>query len=362
MRMLLCRAAGRKPSFVSPLKPRASLSYIIPTLRVSFAPRLMPDFFYNKAGRLRSGWRLAVFTVALLVLSVALVLFINFTLARALSRDAYDVIFAEGGWGFVVQSVVTFVPAALVAWGCGYVLEDLPWRALGWALHRGWLRDALLGLLVGGAAVCVAALVGAAAGGYRVEFGVSSAYAVSRTLAASGFVFLLGAAAEEMTFRGYPLQTLMRSWPIAPALVFSSVTFGLVHLANPNVVPAFTLVNTALAGAWLAVAYWRTRSLWFPLGLHFGWNWVQGALLGSPVSGITRITPDPLLKFSDTGPAWIGGGAYGIEGGAACTLAIIVGTLFVWRTRLLRASPELRHYTDGENPDPEQPPVVLRRE
>lgn len=320
----------------------------------------MPDFFYNKAGRLRSGWRLAVFTVALIVLSIALVLFVNFALARALSKDAYDVTFAEGGLGFVVQSFATFIPAALVAWGCGYVLEDLPWRALGWALHKGWLRDAFVGLLVGSAMVCVAALVGATLGGYRIGFASPDLREFAQTLAASGFIFLLGAAAEEMMFRGYPLQTLMRSWPILPALVFSSITFGLAHMGNPNVVPGFTLVNTVLAGAWLAVAYWRTRSLWFPLGLHFGWNWMQGALLGSPVSGITRITPHPFLHFADNGPEWIGGGAYGIEGGAACTLAIILGTLFVWRTRLLNATPELRHYTDHENPNPEQTPVVLR--
>jgi F0F1-type ATP synthase assembly protein I len=66
------------------------------------------------------------------------------------------------------------------------------------------------------------------------------------------------------------------------------------------------------------------------------------------------------MSFSDAGPVWIGGGAYGIEGGAACTLAIVLAMLFVWRTRLLHASPELRHYTDGENPNPEQTPVVLR--
>ncbi len=322
----------------------------------------MPDLFYNKAGRLRSGWRLAVFVVAYVALFRALLLFTQFTLARIFTKDAFNELFGEGGWGFIIQSVIYFLPAAFVAWGCGYVLEGLPWRALGWALHRGWLRDTFFGLLVGGAAVCVAALVGAIAGGYHVEFAVSSAYDLTRTLASSGIIFLLGAAGEEMTFRGYPLQTLMRSWPIAPALVFSSVTFGLVHMGNPHVVPGFTLVNTALAGAWLAVAYWRTRSLWFPLGLHFGWNWVQGAFLGSPVSGITRITPNPLLHFNDTGPAWLGGGAYGIEGGAACTLAIILGTLFVWRTRLLHATPELRRFTDGENPDTPQPPVVMRDE
>ncbi|MDQ3747226.1 MAG: CPBP family intramembrane metalloprotease, partial [Acidobacteriota bacterium] len=107
-----------------------------------------------------------------------------------------------------------------------------------------------------------------------------------------------------------------------------------------------------------AVAYRRTRSLWFPFGLHFGWNWVQGAVLGSPVSGITQITPDPLLRFNDIGPTWIGGGAYGLEGGAACTLALLSAILFVWRTRLVSATEEMRRYTDGENPNPPVPTLV----
>jgi membrane protease YdiL (CAAX protease family) len=314
----------------------------------------MADFFYNRAGRLRSVWRLAVFAVAYLVAVSAGFTGADVALALVLPRDVYRWLVVESGWGFIIQSFVLYVPAVLVGWGCARVLEDLPWRSLGWALHKGWLRDTLFGLLVGGAAVCAAALVGATSGGY--SFGLNGAAAgatTARTFVVSGVVFLLGAAAEEMLFRGYPLQTLMRSWPLWVALIPVSVPFALVHLANPNVVPGFTFANTVLAGAWLGVAYWRTRSLWFPLGLHTGWNWVQGAVLGSPVSGITRITPDPLLRFADAGPAWLGGGTYGIEGGAACTLALLLATLFVWRTRLLTATPELRQYTDGENPKPE---------
>ena len=85
---------------------------------------------------------------------------------------------------------------------------------------------------------------------------------------------------------------------------------------------------------------------------------MQGAVLGSPVSGITQITPDPLLRFTDAGPAWIGGGAYGIEGGAACTLALVIATLILWRTRLVSATEEMRRYTDGENPNPPGPSLA----
>lgn len=319
----------------------------------------IPDLFFNGVGRLRSIWRLAVFAVVYLVAFTALILFTNFGLAFALSPEAHDRLLVESNWAFVIQSFIYFLPAALAGWLCGYALEDLPWRALGWALHRGWARDLLKGLLVGAVSLGLAAAIGAVAGGIR--FGLPAPFDASgeaRTLLASAFIFLLGAAAEEMSFRGYALQTAMRSWPFILSLVPVSVFFALVHLGNPNVAPGFTFANTLLAGVLLAVAYRRTRSLWFPFGLHFGWNWVQGAVLGSPVSGITQITPDPLLRFNDAGPVWIGGGAYGLEGGAACTLALLSAILFVWRTRLVSATEEMRQYTDGENPNPPVPTLV----
>ncbi|HEX8558047.1 MAG TPA: type II CAAX endopeptidase family protein [Pyrinomonadaceae bacterium] len=323
----------------------------------------MPDFFYNGAGRLRSVWRLAAFTVAYMAATSAGFVGVDVAAALVLPPATYRWLLIESWLGFAVQSIVLFVPAALVGWGCARFAEELPWRSLGWAPHRGWMRDALFGLLVGAAAVCLAALVGLAAGGYSFRLvGGADAAAVARTLVTSAVVFMLGAAAEEMLFRGYPFQTLLRSWPVWAALLPVSLPFALVHLANPNVAPGFTFLNTALAGVWLGVAYWRTRSLWFPFAAHAGWNWAQGAVLGSPVSGITKITPDPLLRFADSGPHWLGGGAYGIEGGAACTLALVAATLFVWRTRLLSATPELRQYTDGENPNPDAgvAPSVVR--
>lgn len=323
----------------------------------------VPDFFFNDAGRLRSLWRLAVFTVAYLLAIIALFLATDFSLAFILSPETHKRLLVESNWGFVIRSFILFLPPALVGWGCGYVLEDLPWRALGWALHGSWARDLLKGLLVGAASLCVAAAIGAALGGVRFSIPARpDAFATASTLVSSGLIFMLGAAAEEMTFRGYPLQTAMRSWPLLVALVPTSIPFALVHLDNPHVVPGFTAANTALAGAMLAFAYWRTRSLWFPFGVHWGWNWVQGAILGSPVSGITQITHAPLLRFADTGPTWIGGGAYGIEGGAACTLALILSTLFIWRTALVSATPEMREFTDEEIPNPSREPVTIRGE
>ncbi|HYO92723.1 MAG TPA: CPBP family intramembrane glutamic endopeptidase, partial [Pyrinomonadaceae bacterium] len=164
-------------------------------------------------------------------------------------------------------------------------------------------------------------------------------------------------------FRGYPLQTMTRAKLAVVGLVLTSLVFAYVHKNNPNNppgLPPFTylgfhfvnipFINTMLAGVWLAVAYLRTRSLWFPLGIHWSWNWTMGALLGLPVSGIEALTPAPLLRAAVTGPQWLTGGAYGVEGGVACTLAILASTLFIWRTPALSATPEMVRLTDKENP------------
>jgi hypothetical protein len=84
--------------------------------------------------------------------------------------------------------------------------------------------------------------------------------------------------------------------------------------------------------------------------VHWAWNWALGSLFGLPVSGITKIAPYPILVGSDLGPAWLTGAAYGIEGGVACTVALVISTIFIWRTSLVSATDDLVRLTSQENP------------
>lgn len=307
------------------------------------------DIFLNRHGRLRSGWRLAIFCAAYFANLGALyatigAMFVLFNVSNPNAR-------LSGTLGYLLQSFMLFSTALVIGWACGRLFEDLPLRALGWARHRGWLRDLLLGTLVGVVSLLVAALIVTVFRGFQFSIAPTvSSVAFVKTFFGSAVIFILAAAAEEMLFRGYPLQTMMRALPFLVAVIPSSVLFAYVHLDNPNVAWGFTFINTTLAGFWLAVAYLRTRSLWFPLGLHWAWNWAMGALLGLPVSGITSLTRAPLFRATDNGPAWLTGGAYGIEGGAACTVALIISTIFIWKTRLLKADEELKQFTDAEVP------------
>ena len=315
------------------------------------------DIFINRVGRLRSGWRLGIFAV---------LLYLGFKLTLALAEILFILLFGSsagevlsGNWGFIVQGFIFLIPATLLGWACGKFLEDLPPRALGWGFTRGWFRDLLFGSLIGVVSLLLATIIAALPGGLKFTINSSLMFeTVGRTLLTSLPIFILAAAGEEAIFRGYPLQTMARSQLAWVAVIITSIIFSYGHLGNPNAVPGFTFANTAIAGVWLAVAYLRTRNLWFPLGIHWAWNWTMGAVLGLPVSGIEKLTPEPLLRAVDLGPAWLTGGSYGIEGGAACTIALVASTLFIWRTRIVSPTEEMLRLTDQENPK-EKPPELM---
>jgi len=290
------------------------------------------NFFIDQKGHLRSGWRLAIFAVAFLIcVQVIQVLFLG-ALTITLRRSLLEI--DNSLWSIAAGHGSILVSALLLGWACGALLEEVPFRALGCSPHQGWLKNLVIGSLLGAASLFLAALFTTITRGIHFRFDPAGAGMIGKTLIMSTIVFVFAAAAEEMLFRGYPLQTLTRANLAWVGVLLTSVPFAAVHLKNPNAVPGFTFVNTALAGVWLAVAYLRTRSLWLPLGLHWSWNWTQASLLGLPVSGIERITPAPLLKAINVGPDWLTGGAYGIEGGAACTVALLISTLIIWRAKL----------------------------
>jgi membrane protease YdiL (CAAX protease family) len=311
-------------------------------------PMSLKQVFINPAGRLRSGWRLLIFVLVFIILLLLLGLVakavsaaIQLTPSRAVAHYLEN----------LILRVALLLTALLAGYICTRWLEGLPWRALGLSLHAGWLRDLLIGSLIGVASLTLATVIATAGGGLSFTIsGRAALLQVGQTLIFSAILFILAALAEEALFRGYPLQTMLRAKLIGLGVLLTSLAFAAVHMQNPNFTVGIPYLNLLLAGVWLAVAYLRTRSLWFPLGVHWAWNWALGSVFGLPVSGISDLAPDPLLHGTDLGPAWLTGGTYGIEGGLACTLALIVSTIFIWRTRLVRATPEMEMLTSQENP------------
>jgi len=174
-------------------------------------------------------------------------------------------------------------------------------------------RGALIGLAM------FAAVIGSIAvlGHYRVD-GWGSA---------SGAVTLLGvmaaaAATEELIFRGVLFRVIEERVGTWLALALTSLLFGAAHLFNPHATVWGALAIAVEAGGMLGAAYVATRNLWVPIGLHFAWNFAEGGVFGTGVSGTD--SPQGLLHGVLSGPTVLSGGEFGPEASLFSLLAGVV--------------------------------------
>jgi membrane protease YdiL (CAAX protease family) len=193
-----------------------------------------------------------------------------------------------------------------------------------------WTRTAPLDLAAGMAITAVAML-----GVFAAELGMG---AIGTSPAPAGATGLLPWACEKL-FHTVKEELIMRSL-LLPGLLMvlrgragltiglTALAFGLIHVSNPGASPMSVLGN-AFGGAIYGTAFVLGRNVWLPIGLHFGWNFVQGPLLGFPVSGIAA---GGLQQVHHLGPAWLTGGAYGPEAGAVGLAArfVVVALLLLW--------------------------------
>lgn len=155
-----------------------------------------------------------------------------------------------------------------------------------------------------------------------------------RVLALGTLVFAISGLVEEVVFRLLllgGLRRLLRSG--TAALVVSSGAFGGLHLLTTDDWTAISLTSTVLGGVMYGLAFLRSGRLWLPVGIHFGWNWVQGTVLGFPVSGTTDFS-GAFADLGATGPDWLSGGDYGPEGSVFSLLGrLLIIALVVLATR-----------------------------
>jgi uncharacterized protein len=192
---------------------------------------------------------------------------------------------------------------------------------------RGALAELGFGALIGAALFGSTIGVLAALGLYRIT-GVGSMADLVGPLTGA----MAAAVTEEIVFRGvfFRLSEVSLGTPLA--LLTSAAVFGLIHLLNGHATVQGAVSIIFEAGVLLAAAFMVTRRLWFPIGMHFAWNFTQGGLFGVAVSGGAT---SGLFRGELSGPAWLSGGAFGAEGSmVAVVLCAAVGIALlvkVWR-------------------------------
>jgi membrane protease YdiL (CAAX protease family) len=227
---------------------------------------------------------------------------------------------------FVFAALSTFSAAALANAIAVRVYERgrLSDLGLGWTPTA--LREVLTGVGIAAAAAALVLIAPTALGAAHFEKAPGSEHPWSSLIFVS-VVLLFGAAGEEMLFHGYAFQLLIRSLGAFATILPTSVIFGLAHRGNQNA-SNLGIFNTILWGVLLGYAYWRTRALWLPIGLHFGWNFAL-PLFGANLSGFTMNVMGYALRWR-AGDLWSGGG-YGPEGSILTTAVVAVLFLAVHR-------------------------------
>ena len=264
----------------------------------------MSVWFINKQGSVRSGWKVLGFILLFMTLGAGIS-----GVAKALHAPRPSATLLV----WINAAIITLTSLICVR------LERRSFRDLGFRLGTRWLRELALGTLAGTLLILLTALLVRGLNGFHWE----RATAVGlRQLLLSALLFLGVACTEEIMARGFAFQRLVEgagSW--VGQLVFAAL-FALMHWGNPGMHGATKLwatVNIALAALLLGFCYLLTRSLALPIGVHLGWNWAQGSLLGFGVSG-TSVTPGAWTPVFHGRPEWLTGGAFGLEASLPCTL------------------------------------------
>ena len=276
----------------------------------------MNKLLRNDRGQVRNGWWILVFAAVFLVSQFVY---------RPVSKGLQHVGLTKD---WLAPLPVVFL--LLVTWIC-LRLRRQGLSAVGLRFDAAWLRQLLAGIAFGGIEMLAVAALILLAGGVQFELDPARALV---TLGHGAWLFAWAAVIEELLFRGFVFQRLVDGVGTVPAMLLMAALFALAHWDNPGMedgTRVAAIVDTMLAGLMLGLAWLRTGSLALPIGIHFGWNWTQGSVLGFDVSGLAQagwLHPHLLDK-----PQWLSGGAFGPEASVFSVVVDVLAIALLWRWR-----------------------------
>lgn len=174
------------------------------------------------------------------------------------------------------------------------------------------------GFVIGGLMLCTSAAGIAALGGLRIVSTNPGAILVLPLI-----MHITVGLIEEMMMRVIVFRVVQESLGSWIALAASGLMFGAMHLLNDNIT-VLAIANVTAAGVFLASAFLLTGRLWLAAGLHAAWNFVQEGIFSVAVSG--HEVKSGLLITERSGPDWLTGGAFGIEGSAIDLVVVVAAS------------------------------------
>jgi len=187
-----------------------------------------------------------------------------------------------------------------------------------------FLKNAVIGFLTGLILQSLLILVIYIAGGYSIIHVNPVSFLLPAFIVAltAGFV-------AEILIRGIIFRLTEEKLGTIIALIISALLFALFHLGNSGATFLSVLSTAIQAGMLLAAAYVFTRSLWFPIFLHFAWDFAEPGIYGAINPGNTIAKS--LFTSKITGSKLLTGGQLGPENSIQATIfCLMAGLLFLW--------------------------------
>jgi len=275
-------------------------------------------------GRLRAGWRILVFFFLLFypLWQITLLLWSQ----------------------LLVRYLIFFWVTLALSFLLSHYLDKRPIATIGFMFHSRWLREYLLGILIGLVLVSILFFFELSMGYIEVKLNNITLSLLKNIFIFSMIITIFQSAFEELAFRGYMFQNFIEGTNAIIATVALSALFGIGHLMNPNSSWVAAL-HLTIFGVLHALCYICTKSLWLPSGLHFSWNFFMGKIYSLPVSGTQ--SSNTILLLERKGPIWFTGGNFGPEAGIPALILLIAACFFIYYWKRIKVAPEMEKLWDN---------------
>lgn len=247
-----------------------------------------------------------------------LVCFVAFILAQQLAGKLLDLTSFDKNYRNLIKGVIS---SAAVIGAYIYFYRKYEKRAIPEFSNKGIAKYIVVGTLIGILLQSLTILVIDLNGGFEIVAVNPFSYVIIPfTVALSVAIF------EEILIRGIIFRIVEEKLGSYISLLITAIIFGALHLANPNSTLMSGLCVGIEAGFLMGAAYIYARNLWFPIAIHFAWNFMQSGIFGAITSGNEKTTG--LLTTKITGSQLITGGEFGpeatIQAIIFCVLAAVI--------------------------------------
>jgi len=282
--------------------------------------RLKNIFLNSTENRSRAGWRILIFLILYILIS------------RILSKVTLNILdnSDKTTWNWwIARGFVVILASSIVVWIARKYIDKKTFISLGLRLNGLAIKDFFVGLVINGLMIGTIFVVFLISGFLEireiswVSNGIFAAFEILLWFLGIGLAI---GWSEELVFRGYLLQNMKDGLGLSWSVLLSCALFGLLHMSNPNST-LFSGVLVTIFGFLYIFGWLRTGQLWLSMGMHAGWNFFQGPILGFTVSGMRT---ESLIKHAVSGPTWITGGSFGPEAGIVALPVIICGLVFIY--------------------------------